>query len=110
VDVASALDASTGILVAAHKADLTNIPVSDPVNEKQLDYMLYQWCPVAMAMSEVVGVGATAGDRIYAFDVSTKSSRKCEEIGDSIWFTWAMTGAINAEAISAEWSVPCLLP
>jgi len=109
VDDSATVDAAAGILFGASVQTLGITPTTTPVTQKELDYMLYQWCPLAMS-SSIVTQGVPSSGSLYSFDISTKSKRRMEEVGQTLWLDWGTTGSISIEAISAEWSIPILLP
>lgn len=92
-----------GLVVDSSTRAVAN--VSRPGTSEHDDWMMWQWLPVAYGEN----VSPTDTDLITSYDVDVKARRRLEEVNDTLWFSWAITGLNNA-AVSITVRVLLLLP
>jgi len=79
--------------------------VSRPGTSEHDDWMMWSWLPI----SQLTAMASTDTDRIVSADVDVKSRRRLEEVNDTLWFAWQVSGLLNA-AVALEFRILLLLP
>lgn len=66
------------------------------------DWLWWEFWPVSRGFD---AVGATNTDRIFSTQIDTKSSRKLEEIQQTLFYVWSVLGPVDTAQVFSAFSI-----
>lgn len=101
----TAVSDDTGIIHAVY-VDTTSGIAADPQTAPNEDWLFWEWSP----FTKYTSAGVADTDIIVTQTIDTKSMRKFEEINQTVWYSWAVTGASTTISATIRGSMLLKLP